>query len=256
MIRMSLKLDSMILHQSVEVQVALPSSVLTLGKKFTAVWALHCAMATGDLFFERLGMLDYAEKFRLALIAPSLPNTFFVNSPMGLYGDFLDCELYPMLMDMLPLSDKREDHLALGVSMGAYGVLAWALRKPDFFSKVIAVSGYYDGAIPCDPKLKSQRVAYGLSQIVHPFWHQVFKADPKTAPSALESLMRDFDEKEQTGFMFYTGSEDLLTRAQTQAVHKKAEEFGLQCTYREVVGMHDPLCWALAVRDAMLRSFT
>lgn len=56
---MTSKIDSLILHETVEVKVALPCSILNIGKKFKTVWALHCAMSSGDIFFERLSMLDY-----------------------------------------------------------------------------------------------------------------------------------------------------------------------------------------------------
>lgn len=255
MIRMTLKLDSLILHETVEVKVALPCSILNIGKKFKTVWALHCAMSSGEIFFERLSMLDYVESQKVIVIAPSLPNTFFVNSDAGKYGDFLDSELYPMLKNMLPVSDKREDNILLGVSMGAYGALSWVLRKPEFFSKVIAVSGYYDHSLPYDDRLKSQRTTFALSKIVHPYMEKIFSSENSQNPNKIENSLKSFLDRKETQFLFYTASSDFLTKEQTKIIYKTAKAGELNAEYSEVEGEHDIKAWSLAIKDAMNRIF-
>ena len=79
MIKMDVKIDSLILHQTVDIKVALPCSILNLGKRFKSVLALHCAMSTADIFFDRLAMLDYVEEYKIAVIAPSIPNNTFLD---------------------------------------------------------------------------------------------------------------------------------------------------------------------------------
>lgn len=255
MIRMTLKIDSLILHETVEVKVALPCSILNIGKKFKTVWALHCAMSSGDIFFERLSMLDYVESLKLVVVAPSLPNTFFVNSNAGKYGDFLDLELYPMLKHMLPISENREDNLVLGVSMGAYGALSWILRKPDFFSTLIAVSGYYDHTLPYDDRLKSQRVTFALSKIIHPYMEKIFLSEDSQNPNKIESEISTFPFKENTNFLFYTGSCDYLTKEQTKHIYNLAVKHELKALYKDVDGEHDVKAWSLAIHAAMDKIF-
>lgn len=255
MIRMTLKIDSLILHETVEVKVALPCSILNIGKKFKTVWALHCAMSSGDIFFERLSMLDYVESQKLIVIAPSLPNTFFVNSDAGKYGDFLDSELYPMLKNMLPVSDNREDNLVLGVSMGAYGALSWSLRKPEFFSKVIAISGYYDHSLPYDDRLKRQKSTFALSKIVHPYMEKIFSSETCQNLKKIENSLKSFSDRKCTLFLFYTASSDFLTKEQTKSIYKTAKSGELNAEYIEVQGEHDVKAWSLAIRDAINRIF-
>ena len=255
MIRMTLKIDSLILHETVDVKVALPCSILNIGKKFKTVWALHCAMSSGDIFFERLSMLDYVESLKLIVVAPSLTNTFFVNSNAGKYGDFLDLELYPMLKHMLPISENRDDNLVLGVSMGAYGALSWMLRKPDFFSTLVAVSGYYDHTLPYDDRLKSQRVTFALSKIIHPYMEKIFLSDDSQNPNKIENELSTFTLKENTHFLFYTGSCDYLTKEQTKHVYNIAIKHELKALYKEVDGEHDIKAWTLAIHEAMDKIF-
>lgn len=56
---------------------------------------------------------------------------------------------------MLPVSDSKVDNCVLGVSMGAFGALAWKLRKPELFSSVVAISGYYDHSLPLIQKYQN-----------------------------------------------------------------------------------------------------
>lgn len=255
MIRMTLKIDSLILHETVEVKVALPCSILNIGKKFKTVWALHCAMSAGDIFFERLSMLDYVESLKLIVVAPSLPNTFFVNSSAGKYGDFLDLELYPMLKHMLPISENRDDNLLLGVSMGAYGALSWMLRRSDFFSTVVAISGYYDHNLPYDDRLKTQRVTFTLSKIIHPYMEKIFLSEDSQSPNKIENEISTFPFKENTNFLFYTGSCDYLTKEQTKHIYNLAMKHELNASFKEVDGEHDVKAWSLAIKDAMDKIF-
>ncbi|MGN0902903.1 MAG: hypothetical protein ACI4M9_06430, partial [Succinivibrio sp.] len=116
MIVSTLKVDSLLLHMPVELKLAMPFSVLKKDRKYSLVVALHCAMSDGSFFFEKLGMLDYVDKHNLVIVAPSLGNSFFMNCSAGKFADFLDLELYPMLLSILPILQDRTEHYLLGVS--------------------------------------------------------------------------------------------------------------------------------------------
>lgn len=252
MIKMELKIDSLILHQTIEITVTLPCSILNIGKKFKSVWALHCAMSSSDIFFDRLSMLDYVEKYKIAVIAPSIPNnTFFVNSALGRYGDFLDCELIPLLRNMLPISDKREDNTVLGISMGAYGALSWLLRKPDFFSNVVAISGYYDPTLPLDKDLISDKNTFAIAKIIHPYMKSLFQEECSETPSALVSNLKSYRNSEFTKFMFYSEKNDLLSLSQTKRLYKIACDSNLSATYSEGTGKHDVCAWKKSIKLSM-----
>jgi len=255
MIRMTLKIDSLILHETIEVKVALPCSIINIGKKFKTVWCLHCAMSSGALFFERLSMLDYVEQYKLIVIAPSLPNTFFVNSKQGNYGDFLDSELYPLIKSMLPVSDNRDDNFVLGVSMGAFGALAWKLRKPELFSAVVAISGYYDHSLPFDPKITKQKETYALSKLIVPYVERVFSDNEEISSEIIKKQLKHFDPKDDTKFMFYTGVCDYLSIDQTKNIYGIAQKCGLNSLYKEVPGEHNVSCWCVATKDAITHIF-
>ncbi len=252
MIKMDVKIDSLILHQTVDIKVALPCSILNLGKRFKSVLALHCAMSTADIFFDRLAMLDYVEEYKIAVIAPSIPNnTFFVNSTLGRYGDFLDKEMMPLLRNILPVSGKREDNTVLGISMGAYGALSMILRKPDAFSNVVAISGYYDQALPFDKELGADKNTFAVANIIQPYMSEIFKQSYNESPDDLILKLRSYQYSDPTRFMFYSEKNDPLSVSQTKRLYKIARDCNLSASYKEGYGKHDVSAWKSSIKDAM-----
>lgn len=88
---------------------------------------------------------------------------------------------------MLPVSDSKVDNCVLGVSMGAFGALAWKLRKPELFSSVVAISGYYDHSLPFDPKISKQKATYALSKLILPYVEGVFSENKEFLLRLLKS---------------------------------------------------------------------
>ena len=61
------------------------------------------------------------------------------------YWTFVTEELPQLARSFFPLSEKREDNFVAGLSMGGYGALKWAFRKPHQFSAAASCSR---GALP------------------------------------------------------------------------------------------------------------
>ncbi|GMA60977.1 hypothetical protein GCM10025859_14170 [Alicyclobacillus fastidiosus] len=57
------------------------------------------------------------------------------------YWTFLSEELPEVARSFFHLSDAREDNFVAGLSMGGYGALKWALRKPEQFVAAASLSG-------------------------------------------------------------------------------------------------------------------
>jgi putative tributyrin esterase len=65
------------------------------------------------------------------------------------YWTFVSEELPLLMRDVFPLSAKREETFAAGLSMGGYGALRLALAKPDRFAAAASLSGALDVARAC-----------------------------------------------------------------------------------------------------------
>ena len=72
---------------------------------------------------------------------PSGDNGFYNGHADGShYGEFIGRELVTFSRKLFRLSERREDTFIGGLSMGGYGAILNALRNPETFGCVIALS--------------------------------------------------------------------------------------------------------------------
>lgn len=265
MIRLNLKIDSLILHEPITIQVAMPQLLNFNNVKLKCVYGLHCLCSDSDLFFRRLNIEDYVEKYNCAFISTSLGNSFYLNSRLNAVADFLDFEFFPYLKSLLPLSDKKEDNFCLGVSMGGFGTLAWALRKQDYFSKVACISGYYDFNLGLSDELKKQRASFVLAKLSRPYMQDAFtegeisfdkvrKSDSSSnigydsyQESANLIALIENAQKHEVQVDIYCGDNDQISLEQSKFFFKHLKEHGFYTTYTEVEGVHDVYAWRKAL---------
>lgn len=255
MIRISMKLDSMVLFAPVEVQIALPYSYFKPETdKYKTLWAFHCALADSSLFFEKLNITNYVDENSLIIIAPSLPNSYFANGPFDRYGDFIEQELIPVLKRYLPISEKREDNFALGISMGAFGCLSLSLKNPQLFSKIACISGFYDYRLEDDPRLRKQRKSLMLKRLSDPFVKRIFNDSNNNLKYEcdIRALMDDaMGENNPTCINYYCGETDYLSLNQTQQIFALTKNHQIPCSLTLVEGEHDEISWRGSVSKAI-----
>ncbi len=156
MMKLRLSFDSTTLYRPVDVVAALPYGWQMAAAPYKTIWALHCVMGNGELFFDKLGVADLVERYGVAVIAPSLGNAYFVNSPYERQADFLRLELRDAMRNVLPLSGESSDNFLIGISMGAFGAVTWALQCP-WFGAVAAISGTFGNLAPLDQRVMKSR---------------------------------------------------------------------------------------------------
>ena len=73
---------------------------------------------------------------------PSGDNKFYCDSALSgdKYGSFIAKDLVEFIQDTFPVSKAREDTIIGGLSMGGFGSIVNALRNPDTFGYVCALS--------------------------------------------------------------------------------------------------------------------
>jgi putative tributyrin esterase len=85
----------------------------------------------------------YAPEF--AVIMPAVDRSFYADKKHGnKYWTFVSQELPEIMASMFPLSNKREDTFAAGLSMGGYGVMKLMLNQPERFLACASLSGACD----------------------------------------------------------------------------------------------------------------
>lgn len=248
MIRMNMSIDSIIMHQPIPCLVILPCSVMNASKPMRVMWALHPAMSSAEIFSDKFAVAQYLERSNVAFIAPSLQNSFFINSVLGQYADFLDAEFVPLLRKLFPLSQAKEDNFCLGISMGAYGALSWALRKPEMFRACHAISGYYDSCIARNFDI--DRSSAAMSNILKPIMKMTIESNldahgqPISIVRELEKFgQRDSEASSAFSLRLYCGKKDGLTLNQNRRLYELCRDTGWDVLYHEVAGAHDAIAW-------------
>lgn len=81
-------------------------------------------------------------RHKLCVVTVSGENAFYTDHPLSgtRWCDFVGRELIEMTRELLPLSDKPEDTLIAGESMGGFGALHTGMTYAETFGHVIALS--------------------------------------------------------------------------------------------------------------------
>lgn len=256
MMCMSVSFPSTTLLRPVEITVALPSGFSRVKPPFRVLWALHCAMGNGEFFIDSLNASEVVEKHGIALVAPSLGNGYFINSDLEPQGDFLN-EMKRSLGSTFAFSQEIEDNAVLGVSMGGFGAIRWALESCEFFGAA-SLSGVYDCRIPPDERLlrnKAQRVFhYAFSNQMK---RMLLDSEGGTRPEAnFETLFQQTKQEKLPNIFLYCGEEDYLSLAQTTAFEGVCECFHCPVSMCLEPGAHDVDYWRRAFREAVSALFS
>jgi len=223
---------SKILCTNVTFHMILPKKRLTVSesedwnpKAFPSLYLLHGAMEDGLTIIHNSNICALADMYDVAIILPSLNNSFFINKQ----HEFLVNELVPYTRKYFSLSQEREDTYIAGFSMGGYGAFYNGLKRPDLFSKIISISGSLDislaaifvrncgASIPDCLVDKQMRKAYELEPMIRP------------------------DLSQQ--YYLSCGKNDFLTAANERFCNLLLRQ-GIDYTYAEREGGHDWKLWS------------
>ena len=87
----------------------------------------------------------YAAAKGIAVVMPQVHRSFYANETYGMrFWDFLDVELPRTVQRFFHVSARPADTFVAGLSMGGYGAVKWALRRPDRFAAAASLSGALD----------------------------------------------------------------------------------------------------------------
>lgn len=254
MIKMHIQINSLILYRQILMNVILPYTP-NKGMYFSKlIFAMHPAMEGGDFFFDKLGLAYLADTYSVAIIAPSLGNGYFINSPYEKQADFLQAELMPVLREMLPLSSRREDNMLLGISMGAFGAAHWALRCPETFGAAALISGVFDASLPIDERARKNREQRPLVKLFSEKVMPLLMRDEEgniSSEADIRPLYARAAEKGAPDFALWCGEGDYLSLEQSRNFARNCRAQGISVTEHIAPGAHNLAFWEGAVGDAL-----
>lgn len=87
----------------------------------------------------------YAAAAGLAVVMPEVGRSMYVGAPGGLpYFSYVADELPQLVAAAFRVSTRREDTFVAGLSMGGYGAIKLALRRPERYAAAASLSGVLD----------------------------------------------------------------------------------------------------------------
>lgn len=113
--------------------------------KYPVLWLLHGLSDDHTIWLRRTSIERYAAAKNIAVVMPAAGRSFYQDMPNGSrYWTFLTEELPALCQAWFPISAKREDNFAAGLSMGGYGAMRMALARPDRYAAGASLSGALD----------------------------------------------------------------------------------------------------------------
>lgn len=115
-------------------------------KPYKVIWLLHGLSGDNTQWLRYTSVERLANEYKVAVVMPSCDRGWYVNTAAGAnYFDYVTKELPERCRSVFrDFSEKREDNIIAGVSMGGYGAVKAAITYPDCFGSCFMLSGALD----------------------------------------------------------------------------------------------------------------
>lgn len=133
-----------IIPQQTSRQIGMAGKVT--GKQYKTIYLLHGMSDDHTIWQRRTSIERYVSELGIAVVMPATHLGFYTDTTYGMrYWTFISKELPHICREFFPqMSDKKEDTLAAGLSMGGYGAWKLALGASDTFGAAASLSGALD----------------------------------------------------------------------------------------------------------------
>ncbi len=238
---------SVILPQRTSRQIGMTGTVRE--GKYPAVFLLHGMTDDHTTWCRRTSIERYVSELGIAVIMPEVQLGWYTDTKYGMcYQTFLCRELPGICREFFPnISDKKEDILAAGVSMGGYGAWKAALDGSENFGAGAALSGALDLAA----SLERHRQEEPEEQA---FWNGIFGSGESVRGSDNDlwelAAERKATEKEMPRLYAWCGRQDFLYEDNLHT-WEHMKELGIEVTVKESEGSHTWDCWDEQIQDVL-----
>lgn len=201
-------------------------------RKLPTIYLLHGLSDDHTAWTRYTAIERYARTKNVAIVMPAVNRSFYTDMASGYpYWTFVSEELPAKARAFFPLSDKREDTFAAGLSMGGYGAFKLALRRPDLYAAAASLSGALD--LVDGPERWNRDFGYIFGQVDRiPEQEDLFRLAEKVALS----------DGPKPKLYQACGTEDYLY-PHNQRFLAHARNVGLEVTYEEGPGLHEWSFW-------------
>jgi putative tributyrin esterase len=233
---------TVILPQPTTTQIGLTGSAGAAGAGGPPVlYLLHGLSDDHTIWLRYTSIERYVADLGLAVIMPQVHRSFYTDEVFGRpYWTFVSEELPEIAGRFFRLSTRREDTFVAGLSMGGYGALKLALRRPERFAAAASLSGAVDLAAR----------ATGAPRPEDPLMMRRILGDraPARTHDDLFSLVETVDGAPP--LFVCCGTEDAL-HAENLRFRDHCAAHGLTVTATFDAGAHDWAYWDAKIRDVL-----
>ena len=244
---LQIELYSKMLTRRAEVAVILPEGDKKK-EQYPVLWLLHGASGNYADWWRFTAIELYAQQYGIAVVMPSAENSFYANTPLGRYFDYIAEELPETLSTMFPLSTKREDNIVAGFSMGGHGAYKFGLIRPEKYAGigVFSAGNFLEiGDPPAgSPTAELNKLIFGTSET-----HDLYGTEHDIsylAKLALES------GKQMPELFVCCGTEDMGFKTSESTYQYMTQTLGMKGEWRQDKGFHDWYFWGAMLPEFML----
>ena len=209
------------------------------------LYMLHGLKQNADAWPRNSSIERYANHYGYAVVIPEVQRSWYSDMPLGnRYFTYITEELPQVVQRMFKVPEGREHTFIGGLSMGGYGALKCALRRPDLYGGAMCFSsGFFSLE---DPKhLMEVYYSEGEMKSILGESMQVRNEDN------LDYLIRTFAKDAPKPRLYLScGTEDWLFPANVRA-RELLRACGFELTWEEWEGIHDWNFWDVAAKRAM-----
>jgi len=211
--------------------------------KHPVLYLLHGLSDDHTIWLRRTSIERYVSDLGLAVVMPSANRSYYTDMHSGpKYWTFISEELPVLVESFFPISNRRGDTFAAGLSMGGYGAFKLALARPEKFAAAASLSGALDPQGLAD--LMPDRTLEHLS---------IFgDKSLRGTSNDLYHLSRELAKSDAVKPRLFQccGTEDFLYRDNLKfRDHMKSLPFDL--TYEEGPGTHDWGYWDANIQKVL-----
>lgn len=232
------------LRRNAQMNVILPDNFVELNQPLKTLYLLHGMTDDYSIWQRRTSIERYADEWGIAVVMPDARLSWYTDTAAGeRYFAFVSEEIVEISRRMIPLlSHKREDTYVAGLSMGGYGALKCALRRPETFCMAASLSGALDafGVTQLDPPLGAKA-----------YWEDVFGPldQIRGSENDLFALAERLKEN-RPGLFMWCGTEDFLYDM-SLAMRDHLKKLGYRLDYSEGHGDHQWKYWDREIQNVL-----
>jgi putative tributyrin esterase len=215
--------------------------------EYKTLWLLHGCTDDHTAWMRYSSIERYAEERGIAVVMPNADRSWYTDTVYGAkYFEFISSELPEILHSHFKgMSEKREDNIIAGLSMGGYGAMKFALAKPEQYGACISLSG----ALDITRKNRTCR----LNE-----WQSIFDYQ-MVSPDELEGSEHDLfvlaENAVKNGvslpkLYMWCGTEDVLI-GNNDSFHAHLEALGVNHTYERSQGEHKWKWWDMHIQSGL-----